>query len=143
MRSQKATRRQLGPPGGSVFNAADPAMFTDVVRKRYNIDGSGVTIGVLSDSFNCLGGAEFDVASGDLPVNIAVLKEYPFCETGASDEGRAMMQLIHDIAPGAKQLFYTAFVSATDFSVGIQALADAGADIIIVDDVGYFDMPMF
>lgn len=141
VRSQKATRRELGSPGGSVFNAADPALFTDVVRKRYNVDGSGVTIGVMSDSFNCLGGAELDIATGDLPGNINVLKEFPFCEAG-TDEGRAMMQLIHDIAPGAKQLFYTGFVSATDFAAGIQALADAGADII-VDDIGYFNMPMY
>lgn len=140
--SNKASRRAFGPPGGYAYNAADAAMFTDVVRKRYDIDGSGVTIGVLSDSYNCLGGEAGDIASGDLPADVKVLKEYPFCEDGASDEGRAMMQLIHDIAPGAKLMFYTAFVSAVDFAAGIQALADAGADII-VDDVGYFAMPMF
>lgn len=140
--SNKASRRAFGPPGGYAYNAADAAMFTDVVRKRYEVDGSGVTIGVLSDSYNCLGGATNDIASGDLPTDVKVLKEYPFCEDDGTDEGRAMMQLIHDIAPGAKLMFYTAFVSAVDFAAGIQALADAGADII-VDDVGYFTMPMF
>ncbi len=140
--SNKAARNALGPPGGSVFNAADTAMFTDVVRKRYNVDGSGVTIGVMSDSYDCLGGAATDVETGDLPLDVEVLKEYPFCEEDGTDEGRAMMQLIYDVAPGAKQLFYSAFVSPTDFAAGIQALADAGADII-VDDIRYFTMPMF
>ncbi len=60
----------------------------------------------------------------------------------SSDEGRAMMQLIHDIAPGAKLLFYTAFESPVDFAQGIITLADNGADII-VDDISWLKMPMF
>ncbi|MBE0437309.1 MAG: S8 family serine peptidase, partial [Methylomicrobium sp.] len=113
-----------------------------VVRKRYNVDGSGVTIGVLSDSYNCLDGAADDVLSGDLPDDVVVLQDYPFCDEGLSDEGRAMMQLVYDIAPGAKQMFYTAWLGAAGFAQGIQRLADAGADII-VDDIGYLTMPMF
>ncbi len=139
--SGMATRR-VGPPGGAAFNAADPAMFADLIKKQYAIDGSSTVIGVLSDSYNCLGGAQLDVETGDLPDDVEVLKEYPFCDTDGTDEGRAMMQLIHDVAPGAKLLFHTAFISATDFAQGIQRLAEAGADVI-VDDVGYFDMPMF
>jgi hypothetical protein len=53
-----------------------------------------------------------------------------------------MMQLIHDIAPGAKLLFYTAFESPVDFAQGIITLADNGADII-VDDISWLKMPMF
>jgi len=130
-------------PGGSAYNAADTAQFSDVVRKQYNLDGSGVTIGVISDSFDCLGGAADDVLSGDLPSDVGVIKEYSFCaDDPRPDEGRAMMQLIHDIAPGAKLLFHTAWEGPIDFAAGIQRLADAGADII-VDDIGYLTMPMF
>ena len=53
-----------------------------------------------------------------------------------------MMQIIHDIAPGASLAFYTADQSEQDFANGIIALADAGAKVI-VDDVGYFDEPFF
>jgi len=38
--------------------------------------------------------------------------------------------------------FHTAFVSEEDFAEGILALANDGAKVI-VDDVGYFDEPMF
>jgi len=53
-----------------------------------------------------------------------------------------MMQLIHDIAPAAKLMFYTAWEGPVAFAQGIIALADNGADII-VDDIGYLTMPMF
>jgi subtilisin family serine protease len=59
-----------------------------------------------------------------------------------SDEGRAMLQLIHDVAPASPKAFYTAFVSQEDFAAGIRALADAGSEVI-VDDVIYFAEPMF
>ncbi len=53
-----------------------------------------------------------------------------------------MMQIVHDVAPGASLSFNTAFVSEEDFAAGILALANDGARVI-VDDVGYFDEPMF
>ncbi|HKD55716.1 MAG TPA: S8 family serine peptidase [Steroidobacteraceae bacterium] len=59
-----------------------------------------------------------------------------------ADEGRAMMQIVHDVAPGAALAFHTAINSEADFANGIIALADAGATVI-VDDVGYFDEPFF
>jgi len=138
--STKATRRDSS--GGIAYNVADVALFTDVIKKQENVDGTGVKIGVMSDSFDCLGGAKDDILSGDLP-NITVIKEYSYCFSDPqADEGRAMLQLIHDIAPGAELLFYTAFESQADFALGIQELANAGADII-VDDIGWLNMPMF
>ena len=96
---------------------------------------------MLSDSFNDLGGAAADEASGALPAAslIDVIKDLA---SGGTDEGRAMMQIIHDIAPGASLAFYTAFDSEQDFANGILALAAAGCKVI-VDDVSYFDEPFF
>ena len=130
-----------GLDGGFVYNQADAAMFTDVVRKRFNTDGSGIKIGVMSDSYNCLDGEIQDVLTGDLPPDVEVLEEFPDCEF-ATDEGRAMMQLIHDIAPGAKLVFHTAVTGKAGFAEGIRKLAGKGAQII-VDDVGYADELMF
>ena len=104
-----------------------------------SVNGSGIKVGVLSDSFNDLGGAAADEANGALPSTVQVLKDLG---SGGTDEGRAMMQIIHDIAPGASLAFYTAFNSEQDFANGILALANAGAKVI-VDDVGYFDEPFF
>ena len=62
--------------------------------------------------------------------------------TPYGDEGRAMMQIVHDVAPGAKLAFHTAVEGEADFASGIQALATAGAQVI-ADDVTYYDEPLF
>lgn len=127
---------------GSVTSQADSILEADRVRASLptGFDGSGVEIGVLSDSYNNLGGAASDIASGDLPAaGVNVLQDQ---KSGGSDEGRAMLQLIHDLAPGASLSFATASGGQTTFANNIRALADAGADII-VDDVRYFAEPFF
>ena len=125
---------------GLVTSQGVAAMNADVVQAIFGIDGSGTTVGTLSDSFDCLGGAAGDVAAGDLPSGIIVLNDGA---CAATDEGRAMMQLIRDVAPGAGQAFHTAFLGQASFANGIVDLANvAGADVI-VDDVIYFAEPMF
>ncbi|SER21103.1 S8 family serine peptidase [Microlunatus flavus] len=130
------------------------------VNKR-GLDGAGVTIGALSDSYDEATGtadgallavhAAQDVASGDLPgpgnpanpTPVAVLEDY---RPGATDEGRAMLQIAHDVAPAARLCFATASTGPLGFAQNIRRLADpadaCGADVI-VDDVTYFDEPMF
>lgn len=128
--------------GGVAISQADRAMGADNARSAFISDGAGVKVGVLSDSYNCLGGAANDVASGDVPPNVEVLAEEARCATG-KDEGRAMVQLIADIVPGADQAFHTAFGGQAAFANGILKLAnDAQADVI-VDDVRYLAEPMF
>jgi subtilisin family serine protease len=130
---------------GLTTSQGDVAMRADIARNLYGVDGSGILIGVISDSFNNLGGAESDIASGDLPSGIQVLQDFP---SGGKDEGRAIMQLIHDVAPGANFLFHTPSTSqslstiTTDYANAIRNLADAGARII-VSDVGDPSDPMF
>lgn len=102
--------------------------------------GAGVIVGVMSDSFDCLGGAAADQANGEFGP-VTVLRELSTCAEG-QDEGRAMVQIVADVAPGSTLLFRTAFDGNADFAQGIAELVDAGADVI-VDDIGYFDEPFF
>ncbi|KAA6187843.1 S8 family serine peptidase [Thiohalocapsa marina] len=124
---------------GSVSSQGDAAQYSDTARADFGVDGSGETVGVLSDSFNCLGGYAGDQLSGDLPGDVAILSDIT---SGCSDEGRAMAQIVHDVAPGAALAFHTAWNGQADFAQGILDLADAGATVI-VDDVIYFAEPMF
>jgi hypothetical protein len=142
-----------GQPGGLVSSGADPvgaggssALYADLLREDFNLTGAGVKVGVISGSFDSAGVAALDAdeADGALPsTGVTVLSDI----SGSADEGRAMLELVHQIAPGA-QLY---FASATDGSAtgsdqamanSIAALQAAGCNIII-DDVAYYDEPMF
>ncbi|CAN5555026.1 S8 family serine peptidase [soil metagenome] len=119
------------------------------------ITGKGITVGVLSNSFDTSGGpitARDDVRSGDLPgpgnpnnsTPVKVLEDFP----ASSDEGRAMCQIVFDMAPGANLAFATAFTGEIGFANNIRLLAaprsqgGAGAQVI-VDDIIYFAEGMF
>ena len=126
------------------------SMRAQIARDEAGVDGTGITVGTLSDSFAChppafVPGApnstkNEDISNDELPQRVQILSEGP-CGNG-SDEGRGMAQLVHDVAPGANIAFHTAFNSELDFAEGIIDLQEAGADVI-VDDVIYFAEPMF
>jgi hypothetical protein len=124
-------------------------MFADSARTRFGVSGLGAKIGVLSDSYNALKGEAKGIASGDLPgpgnpkgktKPVQVLSDY--LEEDAIDEGRAMIEITHDVAPDAELAFHTAVNGQADFAQGIVDLADTGCDVI-VDDIIYFAEPFF
>ncbi|MGQ0619234.1 MAG: S8 family serine peptidase [Panacagrimonas sp.] len=128
---------------GPVQTQGDHALRAPRVRPpslANGFTGAGIDVGVLSDSFNCLGGASADLASGEYDP-VTVLQEETGCGSG-SDEGRAMIQLVADVAPESTQSFHSAFDGEASFANGIGALAAAGADVI-VDDVVYLTEPFF
>lgn len=126
---------------GSVTSQGDVAFKADVARINYGVTGAGSKIGVLSDSYNFKGGEAAGIASGDLPAaGVEVLEDY--FDFNPIDEGRAMAEIIHDVAPGAEIAFHTAFTGEVGFANGIRKLAEIGCNII-VDDVYYFAAPYF
>jgi subtilisin family serine protease len=136
-----------------VISQGVQSLRADRARRESGASGKGIRVGVLSDSYDCAPGAfepgapftraAQDKANGDLPDDVLVLKDLASAPSSdCSDEGRAMMQLIHDVAPGSPLAFYTAFESQEDFAAGIRALAAAGSKVI-VDDIIYFAEPMF
>jgi hypothetical protein len=99
------------------------------------ITGSGVNVGVLSDSATPARVAAL-IASGDLPPDVTIV---PGQDGGAgTDEGTAMMEIIHDLAPGANLFFATAFNGQASFADNIRTLRFVYHCDIIVDDVTYF-----
>ncbi len=54
-----------------------------------------------------------------------------------------MMEIIHDLAPGASLFYATGDVSEADFAQQILNLQSVSHCDIIVDDLGYFDEPVF
>ena len=142
-----------------------------------SLTGTGITVGVISDSFNCFaqyagkvpasgsnGYAPFGytatysddqtpssgqaASTSALPSGVNVVEEASCLDYGQpeqlpfTDEGRAILQIVHAIAPGASLSFYTAVNSEADFANGIITLAQKGAKVID-DDVGYPDEPFF
>ncbi len=123
-------------------------------------NGAGITIAALSDSYNVSTNAvkeANDIATGDLPgvgnpagntTPVTVLQDL----TSGTDEGRAMLQVIHDMAPKARLGFATAGSSQLQFADNIRSLAAlSGAPRIvpgfkadvIVDDIIFLTEPMF
>lgn len=157
--------------GGSVISEGVTQLDVEKAREEFPVDGEGLTVGVLSDSFDqateaATGGKlaatrQKDEETADLtgpknsctgqkePVNVLRPFEPESLgeEAEAFDEGRAMLQVAHDIAPQAKLAFDSAFNGEIEFAEGIEDLAKTGlgggnADVI-VDDVGYFEEPFF
>jgi uncharacterized repeat protein (TIGR01451 family) len=136
---------------------ADVRHRTRAARATFDVDGTGLRIGILSNSFDQLNGYAADIASGELPgpgnpngfttpVRLAGSGDFAPPLTVAIDEGRAMAQLIHAVAPGAQLFYATAFNGVADFANNIRALRGIAANPgpfgnvpggcdIIVDDV--------
>jgi hypothetical protein len=135
------------PNIGAVTSEGDELQGSLLGRIANQLDGTGIKIGVLSDTYNAKGGAAQDIANGDLPgagnpFGNAQPVEVLLDNTVGVDEGRAMMHLVHDVAPGATLAFRTGFRGAGDFAAGIEELAAAGCDVI-VDDITYYKQYMF
>jgi hypothetical protein len=140
--------RAAACPSGPVVSEGDHQLSADSARSTFGVDGSGVTVGILSDSYNALGGASTGVSAGELPgtgnpcgetTPVNVLEDDT---TSGIDEGRAMLEVVHDLAPGAALDFATADDGIFGMAANIRALRSAGAKVI-ADDVTYLDEPMF
>ena len=152
--------------GGSVISEGLTQLRVGEARESFGLRGKGVTVGVLSDSFdvaeNAADGsgpvathAGEDVLSAELPgpagscsgqqAAVHVLQEGP---SNGEDEGRAMLQIVHDLAPHASLAFATAFESEEGFAQNVERLArpvsagGAGAKVI-VDDVAWLEEPFY
>jgi hypothetical protein len=92
---------------------------------------------VISDGIDSLGAS---IQTGDLT------QVFHFddvrCRQGSGDEGTAMLEIVHDLAPGAQLFFSTGSGGKLTFIDSVNCLA-AGGVRVLVDDVGFFDEPFF
>ena len=150
MRNFLASRAGGGGFTGTVDSEGDRAHRADDTRNTYGYSGLGIKVGVLSDSYNSTGGAPQDVLTGNLPgtgnplgntTPVTVIAD--LAPGQGSDEGRAMLQIVHDLAPKAQLFFATADISEASFATNITNLQSVSHCDIIIDDVFYFDEPVF
>ena len=133
---------------GPVVSQGDAALGSDQARTKYKVSGKGVKVGILSDSYNSLNTAGIGALAGELPANVTstgARDAVQVLEEGVgfgTDEGRAMAEIVHDIAPGAEIAFHTASYGQANFAQGILDLASFGCNILI-DDALYPDEPFF
>ncbi|MEP6904010.1 MAG: hypothetical protein ABJA66_19965, partial [Actinomycetota bacterium] len=119
---------------GRAASEGDTTHRASTARGTFNVDGTGIKIGVISDGVTNLAAAQ---TSGDLGT-VTVLPG----QTGSGDQGTAMLEIVHDLAPGAQLYFATGTSSITQFAQNIRDLRAAGCDII-VDEVSYFPESAF
>jgi subtilisin-like proprotein convertase family protein len=118
---------------GAKVSEGDLAHAAPRARQFFGVDGTGVKVGVLSDSDDF---KEAAIASGDLPANTTTIPG----QNGrpGAGEGTAMMEIVHDLAPGADLFFGTAFNSPESFADNIRRLRFEFHCDVILDDVIYF-----
>ena len=122
--------------------------------------GAGITVGAMSDSYNDDKSdasdpgwttAAADVKTGDLPgagnpsgyttpVTVVQDDDQPDYDT---DEGRAMLQIVHDVAPAAHLAFCNCGSSDAEMAANLKLLHTKGNCQVMCDDVGFYDEPMF
>ena len=130
---RRATVAAAGEP--PVTSEGDRTHGVDEARDSRHLSGIGATVGVLSDGVDSL---PESIAAGEQPADVVVLPH----EAGHGDEGTAMLEIVHDLAPKARLAFATATDGEASFADNIRALQAAGADVI-VDDFMYADESPF
>lgn len=120
-----------------IVSAGDVQLKANLVRSQYGAYGDGVTIGVISDGVDHLPNVP---TPSELPSNVTVIPGH----AGSGDEGTAMLEIVHDLAPNAQLVFCSDAGTS-----GYGDLADAITVLqgqsckVIVDDVKNKTEPFF
>jgi PKD domain len=114
----------LNSEGVALHNADD-------VQTR-GVNGTGVTVGVISNGVTSIATSQ---AQNELPaVNVL--------NAGSGDEGTAMLEIVHDMAPGAALLFNGTGAGIASHMTAQDNLVTAGANVI-TEDIPFDTEPAF
>jgi subtilisin-like proprotein convertase family protein len=126
-RLDQQLRSALAGPQGTVVSEGDRAHAADRARSQTRVNGVGVKVCVLSDGVDSRAALQ---AAGELPaVDVLVGQE------GGGDEGTAILEIVHDLAPKAALGFATAINSDASFADNIRALRFQSHCDVLVDDI--------
>ena len=131
----------IGDAGGAL--AQSDGAHRGPQARAVDADASNVQVGVISDSINRVGtGVAGSQASGDLPANVTTLLDGN--AAGATDEGRAMAEIVYDVVPSVGGILFSSGTSSgpTTKARSIDNLVAAGADVI-ADDTAFLTEPLF
>lgn len=132
------------PREGSVTTEGDAAhRSADLRTAPYCLDGDGIRVGIISDGITSIVDS---VISNDIPTKSGK-KLVPDVVvagglSGNGDEGTAMLEIVHDLAPNAK-LFFAGPATSAEMFDAINLLAEDHECHVVCDDLGFFDQPMF
>lgn len=123
---------QIPPRTLNIQTEGDSLLGTKIFRNQTGLTGKEITIGVISDGVDGLSDL---IKRGELP-EVTVLSN-----NIGGDEGSAMLQIVHDIAPDAKLVFHDRGTSQIEYIKGFDSLIRNGCQIIC-DDITYIE-PFF
>lgn len=132
--------RSITPPSygklnaGSVTSEGDSVIRSNLERSQLGFDGAGIRVGVISNGIDHISASQ---ATGDIPDNIIV------GNAGSGDEGTALLEIVHDIAPGAELAFSEGFSTSMAFIKSIDFLINTAKVNVIVTDIEFLDEPYF
>lgn len=115
---------------GDVLTEGDELLNAASARDRFNVDGSGIRVAVISDG---IVGLDAAIQAKEAPW---LREARPFGDGSVSrgQEGTAMIEIVHDIAPGAS----ISFGAVYDFDDHMEAVNYFARRVdIIVDDVSF------
>jgi uncharacterized repeat protein (TIGR01451 family) len=127
---------ESNPPDTGTFLSEGVALHSADDLQDLGIDGTGVTVGAISDGINNLAASQ---ALGDLPAAVAVPAA---CSSAGGDEGTAMLEIVHDMAPGAALQFCSTGAGVVAHVAAQNNLVASGVDII-AEDIPFDAEPAF
>jgi uncharacterized repeat protein (TIGR01451 family) len=130
------TPAEQSPPDVGTFLSEGVALHGADKVQALGIDGTGVTVGVISDGVTNLATSQ---GLGELPPTVTIPAG---CGVGSGNEGTAMLEIIHDMAPGAALLWCATGGSVTSHVNAQLNLVAAGANII-AEDIPFDTEPAF
>jgi len=120
-------------PDVGAFLSEGATVHNTTATNALGLTGAGVTVGVVSNGVSNRAAAQ---ALGDLPAAINVL------DAGSGDEGTAMLEIIHDLAPDAALAFHGTGAGVAGHVAALNSLAAAGVNVI-AEDIPFDSEPAF